>query len=36
MDSSLPRAEFRSALGDPFFTVDDETTVVLERFRVVG
>ena len=29
-------AEFRSALGDAAFTVDDDTTVVLERFRVVG
>jgi uncharacterized protein YhfF len=27
--------ELRAALGDPSFTVDDETLVVLERFRVV-
>ncbi|MEU4983586.1 ASCH domain-containing protein [Streptomyces sp. NPDC021969] len=28
-------AEMRAALGDPEFTVDDATPVVLERFRVV-
>ncbi|GHC23550.1 ASCH domain-containing protein [Streptomyces anthocyanicus] len=28
-------AEMRAALGDPGFTVDDATPVVLERFRVV-
>lgn len=28
-------AEMRAALGDPDFTVDDTTPVVLERFRVV-
>lgn len=27
--------EMRAALGDPGFTVDDATPVVLERFRVV-
>jgi uncharacterized protein YhfF len=27
--------EMRRALGEPTFTVDDETLVVLERFRVV-
>lgn len=27
--------EIRHALGDPTFTVDDDTPVVLERFRVV-
>lgn len=27
--------EMRQALGDPTFTVDDNTPVVLERFRVV-
>lgn len=27
--------EMREALGDPEFTVDDETLVVAERFRVV-
>jgi uncharacterized protein YhfF len=27
--------EMREALGDPTFTVDDTTPVVLERFRVV-
>lgn len=27
--------EMRAALGDPDFTVDDETIVVAERFRVV-
>lgn len=27
--------EFRSALGDPAFTVDDDTVVLLERLRVV-
>ncbi|WP_341394143.1 ASCH domain-containing protein [Arthrobacter sp. G119Y2] len=27
--------EFRSALGDPAFTVDDCTMVLLERFRVI-
>ncbi|WP_055697702.1 MULTISPECIES: ASCH domain-containing protein [Streptomyces] len=29
-------AEMRAALGDPAFTVDDTTQVVLERFRVVS
>jgi uncharacterized protein YhfF len=28
-------AEFRSAVGNPDFTVDDTTVAVLERFRVV-
>jgi uncharacterized protein YhfF len=28
-------AEMRAALDDPSFTVDDETPVVLERFRLV-
>lgn len=28
-------ADVRQALGDPHFTVDDATQVVLERFRVV-
>lgn len=28
-------AEMRAALGDPGFTVDDATPVVLERFRIV-
>ncbi|MET8176833.1 ASCH domain-containing protein [Streptomyces clavifer] len=28
-------AEMREALGDPSFTVDDDTMVVAERFRVV-
>ncbi|MFG2793735.1 ASCH domain-containing protein [Streptomyces sp. NPDC048419] len=28
--------EMRQALGDPRFTVDDATPVVLERFRVVA
>jgi len=28
--------EMRQALGDPGFTVDDATPVVLERFRVVA
>lgn len=28
--------EMREALGDPEFTVDDDTLVVAERFRVVG
>ncbi|MFE2726794.1 ASCH domain-containing protein [Kitasatospora sp. NPDC059327] len=28
--------EMRAALGDPGFTVDDTTPVVLERFRVVA
>ncbi|MFI8080854.1 ASCH domain-containing protein [Kitasatospora sp. NPDC086009] len=28
--------ELRAALGDPGFTVDDSTPVVLERFRVVA
>lgn len=28
-------AEMREALGDPGFTVDDDTLVVAERFRVV-
>ncbi|MFD9789840.1 ASCH domain-containing protein [Streptomyces sp. NPDC059070] len=28
--------EMRAALGDPEFTVDDETLVVLERFRLVA
>ncbi|MER6500039.1 ASCH domain-containing protein [Streptomyces sp. NPDC001455] len=28
-------AEMREALGDPGFTVDDDTMVVAERFRVV-
>lgn len=27
--------EMREALGDPEFTVDDDTMVVAERFRVV-
>ena len=27
--------EFRAALGDPAFTVDDDTQVVTERFRLV-
>ncbi|MGC5412242.1 ASCH domain-containing protein, partial [Streptomyces sp. DT225] len=27
--------EMRDALGDPEFTVDDETMIVAERFRVV-
>jgi uncharacterized protein YhfF len=27
--------EMRRALGDPTFTIDDDTLVVLERFRVV-
>jgi uncharacterized protein YhfF len=27
--------EMRNALGDPAFTVDDDTRVVLERFRVI-
>jgi hypothetical protein len=26
----------RTALDDPHFTVDDDTPVVLERFRVVA
>lgn len=29
------RPEMRTALGDPEFTVDDTTEVVLERFRLV-
>ncbi|MEV0124794.1 ASCH domain-containing protein [Streptomyces sp. NPDC050703] len=29
-------AEMREALGDPAFTVDDGTELVLERFRVVA
>ncbi|MFE6865345.1 ASCH domain-containing protein [Kitasatospora sp. NPDC057692] len=29
-------AELRAALGDPAFTVDDTTAVVLERFRLVA
>ncbi|MEV5978049.1 ASCH domain-containing protein [Streptomyces sp. NPDC052114] len=29
-------AEMRAALGDPGFTVDDATRVVLERFRIVS
>ncbi|GAA1396382.1 hypothetical protein GCM10009639_32480 [Kitasatospora putterlickiae] len=29
-------AELREALGDPAFTVDDTTAVVLERFRLVA
>ncbi|MFE7560637.1 ASCH domain-containing protein [Kitasatospora sp. NPDC057500] len=29
-------AELRAALGDPAFTVDDGTAVVLERFRLVA
>lgn len=29
-------AEVREALGDPEFTVDDSTLVVLERFRLVA
>ncbi|WP_327676197.1 ASCH domain-containing protein [Kitasatospora sp. NBC_00458] len=29
-------AELRAALGDPGFTVDDATPVVLERFRLVA
>ncbi len=28
--------KMRAGLGDPSFTVDDTTTVVLERFRVVA
>ncbi|MFE6040313.1 ASCH domain-containing protein [Streptomyces sp. NPDC056452] len=28
-------AEMREALGDPEFTVDDDTKIVVERFRVV-
>ncbi|GAA3917768.1 ASCH domain-containing protein [Streptomyces gulbargensis] len=28
-------AEMRAALGDPGFTVDDDTMIVAERFRVV-
>jgi uncharacterized protein YhfF len=28
-------AEFRQAVGDPTFRVDDDTLLVLERFRVV-
>ncbi|WP_449374393.1 ASCH domain-containing protein [Arthrobacter psychrolactophilus] len=28
-------AEMRQAMGDPNFSVDDETPVVLQRFRVV-
>ncbi|MFD9427851.1 MULTISPECIES: ASCH domain-containing protein [unclassified Streptomyces] len=28
-------AEMREALGDPEFTVDDDTMIVAERFRVV-
>ena len=28
--------QMREALGDPGFTVDDTTPVVLERFRVVA
>ncbi|NED93215.1 ASCH domain-containing protein [Streptomyces sp. SID11233] len=28
--------EMRDALGDPEFTVDDDTMIVAERFRVVG
>jgi uncharacterized protein YhfF len=28
-------AEMRAALGDPEFTVDDSTLVVLERFRLI-
>ncbi|MER7624472.1 ASCH domain-containing protein [Streptomyces sp. NPDC126503] len=28
-------AEMREALGDPGFTVDDDTMIVAERFRVV-
>ena len=27
--------EMRSFLGDPFFTVNDDTMMVLERFRVI-
>lgn len=27
--------EFRASIGDPAFTVDDDTQVVAERFRVV-
>ena len=29
------RAEFREFLGDPTFTVDDDTLVVVEQFRVI-
>jgi uncharacterized protein YhfF len=29
-------AEMRAALGDPEFTVDDTTAVVLQRFRLVA
>ncbi|OAR22620.1 RNA-binding protein [Streptomyces sp. ERV7] len=29
-------AEMRAALEDPEFTVDDETPVILERFRVIA
>lgn len=29
-------AEYRAAVGDPEFTVHDDTLAVLERFRVVG
>ncbi|MFF2950678.1 ASCH domain-containing protein [Kitasatospora sp. NPDC057965] len=29
-------AELRASLGDPAFTVDDTTPVVLERFRLVA
>lgn len=29
-------AEMRAALGDPGFTVNDDTVVVAERFRLVG
>lgn len=28
-------AEMRTYLGDPSFTVDDDTVVILERFRVI-
>jgi hypothetical protein len=28
--------DMRQALGDPAFTVDDDTEAVLERFRVVA
>jgi hypothetical protein len=35
MSGSGTRAEVRQALGDPEFTVNDETLVVTQAFRLV-
>ncbi len=36
VDSAGHSEQLREALGDPGFTVDDDTLVVAEEFRVVG